>query len=143
LITIYLPGLVKGKGRPRIAIGRAVAGKKIRQWNYTPEATRSYEAALKQVAVIAMAGKKPLSGPLSVSIEAVYEIPKSWTKAKREATLSGAMWKTSKPDLDNIMKMKDALNGVVWLDDSQVVHSNKLLKRYGYPAGLTITVREA
>lgn len=60
--------------------------------------------------------------PLKVYIQAFFEIPKSYSKKKREKCLAGLIRPTVKPDTDNISKnIKDALNGIAYPDDKQVV----------------------
>jgi Holliday junction resolvase RusA-like endonuclease len=55
-------------------------------------------------------------------ITALFSIPKSASKKLQEKMLSGAVRPTKKPDCDNIIKaVLDALNGVAYYDDSQVV----------------------
>ena len=127
-VDIFLPGEPIGKGRPRFAMGRT----------YTPPATVAYEYALKTEAALAMkqAGLEPFEGPVAVNMVAYFSIPKSWSKTQRAV----AYLHTSKPDLDNVLKMLDALNGVVWIDDSQVCEA-KISKRYtADEPGLQITV---
>lgn len=60
--------------------------------------------------------------PLKVHIQAFFEIPKSYSKKKRELAIAGKIRPTVKPDTDNISKnIKDALNGIAYPDDKQVV----------------------
>ena len=129
-ITIRLAGVPKGKGRPRFsrASGRA----------YTPEATRSYEGALRYAAQEVMGSRKPLDGPLIVYMTAWFPIPASWSKSKKGA----AYYAPVKPDADNLAKVLDALNEVVFKDDKQVVCLH-LRKFYGEKPALEITVEEA
>lgn len=48
--------------------------------------------------------------------------PKSWSQKKRKAALQGVVHHIVKPDLDNVLKaVGDALNGVVYEDDSQII----------------------
>jgi len=55
----------------------------------------------------------PLLGPLELTVRASWPYPGT---GKDRIT-----YKTSKPDLDNIIKnIKDALNRIAWRDDSQV-----------------------
>ena len=59
--------------------------------------------------------RPPYEGPLQVMIRVCITKPASKPKKKPS-------WPTSKPDADNYGKLLlDALNGVVWKDDSQVV----------------------
>lgn len=132
-ITIALMGTPKGKGRPRF---RRATGT-----TYTPETTRKYEAALRAEAEKVMAGAKPLTGPLDVTVLAQFAPPASWPKKRREAALRREILPTVKPDGDNLQKMLDAFNGVVWVDDAQVVTST-IRKRYGSQSLLLVQVSE-
>ena len=59
---------------------------------------------------------------LITTIEAYYPMPKAFSKKKREMARLRQIRPTKKPDCDNIAKsVLDALNGVVYYDDSQVV----------------------
>jgi Holliday junction resolvase RusA-like endonuclease len=73
-------------------------------------------------AAAAMAGRPPLEGPLKFQLTAHMPIPVSWSAKKRQAAMDSWQRPTSKPDLDNIIKLvKDAINCIVWRDDAQVV----------------------
>lgn len=114
-LSITIPGAPVAKGRPRVTTfgGHARA--------YTPGKTRRYEDLIRLEAGRAMEGRELLAGPLSVQVNAFVPIPKSMTKAKRAAALEGALRPTTRPDCDNYAKTMDALNGIAWQDDSQVV----------------------
>lgn len=63
-------------------------------------------------------------------------IPVSWSKAKKEAATKGDVLPTTKPDIDNLAKcVLDALNGIAYRDDNQVVRL-EVSKFYGEPATL-------
>lgn len=120
-IVIRLPGKPVGKGRPRFTMsGRT----------YTDPKTRGREDTLAALAVHAMQGRHPLTGPVAVEVIAAYPIPKSWSRKKREAALAGQIVPTVTPDADNILKTVDAFNGIVWDDDKQVVEA-LVMKVYG------------
>lgn len=131
MIEIELLGLAKAKGRPRFdrRTGRA----------YTPAATVKYETELKYAAAQVMGGRPPLEGPLKVEMTVVLAVPKSWSKKKRAAALSGELLPTSKPDWDNFGKVVDAANLIVWVDDSQIV-DGRVTKTYGERPGMWIRV---
>lgn len=135
-----LPGAPRGKGRPRSRIARSRAGDQFIAV-YTDAETRNYEAALKLVGSVAMkrAGLKVLSGPLRVRITAVFPIPKSWSQNKRSMARVGLIKPTVKPDCDNIAKMLDGVNGVVWVDDSNIVQET-IEKVYGDDPELRVEV---
>lgn len=91
---------------------------------YTPKETRSYENLVRCKAEEEMV-KNNLSiftGPLIAEIEVLFDIPKSASKKMIENIKNNKEYPTKKPDVDNIAKtILDALNKVVYDDDSQVV----------------------
>ena len=133
MIVIDLPGLPRGKGRPRFSTRNGFARA------HTDPQTASYEGALRLAASVAMVGLEPLQGPLSMSVVATFPVPASWSKKKQQAALSGSVWPTGKPDCDNLLKTSDALNTIVFRDDAQII-SASILKQYGKLTGLRIVV---
>lgn len=68
------------------------------------------------------AGAKMREDALRVTVRAYFGAPKSASKKRVAAMLAGMEYPTKKPDGDNIAKIiGDALNGVAWRDDVQVV----------------------
>jgi len=123
-ITIIVEGEPQGKGRPRASsIGGFVR-------MYTPSKTKDYEAEIQHEAAQAMRGRDLISGPVLVELEMYHSIRKSWTKAKRDAARLNKVVPTIKVDADNCLKVFcDALNGVAWIDDVQVVNVS-IIKRF-------------
>lgn len=73
----------------------------------------------------------PFENAIRAEIKVFMPIPKSDSKKKRELKLSGKIRPTMKPDNDNIAKsVLDALNGVAYLDDKQIVEL-AVDKKYG------------
>ena len=123
-ITIRIPGKPRGKGRPRFKHIGSV---------YTDPKTRAYEEELALLARLEMRKRldpKPIEGPVSVSIKAVFQIPRSWPKKTQKAAREGWMRPTIVPDSDNILKLMDGFNSIIWKDDKQVV-SAAISKFYG------------
>lgn len=133
-VLIDLPGLPRGKGRPRFAMRGG------RPSTYTDDKTRSFEGALRQAAQVAMAGRPPLECAVVMDMRAVFPVPASWSKKKQAEALAGMLRPTGKPDADNLLKVSDGLNGIVFRDDAQVVRA-VVEKRYGTFPGLHIEVR--
>lgn len=132
-VRIDLPGIPRGKGR-----GRAVStpqGARV----YTDAKTRSYEARLAGAAAEAMKGQPPTDLPVRLTMSVFFAVPQSWSKKKRAQALAGTIWPTVKPDADNTLKLTDALNGIVWVDDKQVVIAT-VFKSYSERPGLMIEV---
>lgn len=140
-ITILLPGQPQGKGRPRFRQITTKAGASFVS-AYTPTNTRSYESLLRDAAQQAMGDKPLCDGPLKVKVAAFFSVPQSWSRKKREQALRGILRPTGRPDWDNLVKMLDALNGIVWRDDSQIVQGF-VSKSYADKPGLLIEVQGA
>ena len=79
-----------------------------------------------------MLGKKPLEGPAEIFIDLYFNVAKSMSLKKKREILEGGEGKildkpypipcTIKVDADNVCKsVCDALNGVVFKDDCQLV----------------------
>lgn len=134
-IVVTLAGEPRGKGRPRSA--RLRSGRTV---TYTPEGTRNYEAALRLAAQEAMQGQRLLEGALSVTIVAHRSVPQ-WSDKRTALALAGAIRPVTRPDIDNITKTLDALEGVVFRNDSQIVES-RVSKVYSATPRLEITVEE-
>jgi Holliday junction resolvase RusA-like endonuclease len=111
-IEFFVPE-IRGKGRPRLTRnGHA----------FTDEKTRNYENLVKLLAMQAMekAGATVTDKPVKATINAYFEIPKSYTKKKVQAIINGEI-KPAKPDLDNIIKSQlDGCNKIIFKDDVQI-----------------------
>lgn len=123
-------GKVRGKGRPRFTRGGDA---------YTPKLTRDYEMAIREAFENAPGRpQEPFSGPIAVCIMTYRQLPKSTPKSVISEQ------DTHKPDIDNIAKIVlDALNGVAWEDDAQVVSLTvSKLKRIRSPERLSVIITE-
>lgn len=134
-VTFHLDINPVPKGRPRFSkIGGFVR-------SYTPKKTSDYEAQIKTQAQAVMT-REPLETPLAAFLYFRLPIPKSYSKKRIAACLSGLERPTKKPDLDNLAKsVLDGLNGVVYLDDSQIVCLH-ITKVYNHNPGVDIMIRE-
>ena len=114
MVSFTIPGAPVGKGRPRATRTGHV---------YTPDTTVTYENLVKLM--WQDTGAKPFDADrqLAVKINAVYSIPKSVSNKRRAAMMEGTIRPTKKPDIDNVVKIIcDALNGLAYHDDSQIVY---------------------
>lgn len=139
IVTIELRGEPRGKGRPRFRVVTP-AGRPNFVNTYTDAATRDYENALRWAAKAAMRSREKLDGPLLVRVIARMSVPQSWPAKKQSDAFAGRIRPTCKPDCDNILKVIDALNDIVWTDDSQVV-SAFVSKVYSADPALVVEVR--
>jgi Holliday junction resolvase RusA-like endonuclease len=79
-----------------------------------------------------------LRGGFHVGIWVRVQIPGSCSNRKIAQIKSGELFPTSKPDLDNLAKIVlDALNGILWADDCQVVKL-EITKEYGEIPGAIV-----
>ena len=136
MVTFEVPGDPHGKGRPKFARrGNFVQ-------TYTDAKTVSYEDLVKFHANLAMIDLAPIEGPVAVYIYIKLAVPKSYSKKRTEACLSGLERPTKKPDWDNVAKsVSDAINGIVYVDDCQVVNAH-ITKVYSTNAGVSVCVKE-
>lgn len=132
-LTIMLAGPPRGKGRPRAVSRQGFARV------YTDEKTRKYEAQLRYAGQQQMSGRPPTAQPVAVHVEARFAVPQSWSRRKQEAALLGHLRPATTPDADNLLKALDSLNGVVWVDDRQIVEA-RVIKLYSDTPGLTVEV---
>lgn len=135
MIEIIIPGLTP------VAWSRA--GILVRQGKprlFTRPSTRSYKDTLALFAASAMGSSPPLQGPLSMICRFSLPIPESWTRLKRNEAESGDLLPTGRPDIDNYVKaVADALNGIAWTDDAQVVEM-RASKRYAPEPGVYVRI---
>ena len=108
-ITFVIPGPAKAKGRPRMNIktGRI----------YTPGDTHKYEKLVRE-----SYGDNPCFKDQFISIKILFkfEVPKSYSKKKRDEALAGNL-RPTKGDIDNYIKsVLDGLNKVAFLDDRYI-----------------------
>lgn len=131
MISFEIFGEVRGKQRPRMTRRGHV---------YTPEATRLAEAEVARLGREAMGDRPLLTGPVTLGVIVYTAPPKSVSKAVRAAMLAGEVLPTKKPDLDNVLKLiADALNGIVYVDDCQIVQL-WVLKEYAETARTTVQI---
>ena len=107
-----------GKGRPRFAR----QGGFVR--TYTPPETKNTERKIAAVCKSAMdvCSVGVFKGSVKLDVEAGYPIPKSTSKRLKQQMLDDEVRPTVKPDADNVLKLvADALNGVMYKDDNQIV----------------------
>ncbi len=118
-IVIALDGPAVGKGRPRATVlnGHATL--------YPDGKTVKYEAQLRLAAMQQMAGRQPTIQPVRVLVSVRIQIAPSSTKTELEAARLGHSHpiKRNSGDVDNYLKILDALNGIVWVDDAQIVEA--------------------
>ena len=116
-VKFIVGGEPVGKGRPRVVNRNGFSRA------YTPKKTVNYEANVRMEYEIQTGNYRfPDEAMLDMRILAFYTIPKSASKKKQAAMVSGAIRPTKKPDADNVVKgIADSLNQIAYRDDTQIV----------------------
>lgn len=130
MTTFTIPGRPKPKGRPRVT-----------KWGktYTPKDTREYEELVREICPRDEYYEKPEA--LELIVEAYFPIPASWPKQRQAEAAAGNLWHTIRPDGDNIAKIIcDALNGVLFEDDSQIALMH-VVKQYADTPRVDVMIR--
>ncbi|MEM2963749.1 MAG: RusA family crossover junction endodeoxyribonuclease [Candidatus Anstonellales archaeon] len=91
---------------------------------YDPERCKRFKEVIAwhaKIKAVEFGLKDPLKGAISISL--TFQMGRNGKEVMH----------TKKPDLDNLAKaVKDALKGIIYQDDSQIVEAH-LYKRYGVP----------
>ena len=107
-IEFTVPGRPVPMARPRVTA----------HGTYTPKTCRIYKHCVESLAKAAMLSNDfaPFENePLECRVKFIFPLPKSRKNP----------WATSRPDLDNLYKaVTDAMNGIVYKDDSQIVRAS-------------------
>lgn len=126
MIQFTIPGQPTGKARPRVT-----------KWGtHNTVKTVLYENLVKT-----LCPRQKIEGYIFADIVAYYQVPKGASKVKQAKMMDGTIRPTTKPDIDNICKIIfDALNGIAYDDDSQIVLLTAE-KKYGEPR-VEVTLEE-
>lgn len=116
--SVRFPGGLQGKQRAR----STKSGR-----HYTPRKTVVAEEWIRSCVMEQLGWEaNPTVHPVRTRLRIDVAIPASWSKKRQAAALCGDVLPGKKPDLDNVVKLvNDALNGIVWKDDAQIVHSEE------------------
>lgn len=127
-VKLFVPGSPAPQGSKR-HVGRGIlieSSKAVGPWR-------------ERIALAAHShGDGPKAGPVGVSLEFVMPRPKSAPKRSTPPAVK-------RPDLDKLTRaILDALTGIAWNDDSQVVtiHATKRLAELDETPGVTIDIQE-
>jgi Holliday junction resolvase RusA-like endonuclease len=112
MIKLTIPGEPCAKQRPRTT---------KQGHTYTPQKTVNYETLVRELYIL-QNFRQQLEGELVMTVRAYFTIPKSASKKKAADMVGGRIRPTKRPDWDNVGKIiSDALNGLAYHDDSQIV----------------------
>lgn len=134
-MEFIVEGNPQGKARPRFSQKSGTV--------YTPAKTVRYERLIRKAFLDAGGNAIPSDCYVGITVDAYFQIPKSYTKGKRLACQHNINRPDKKPDIDNILKIVlDGLNGVAYADDKQVIEV-RCRKFYSVSSGyLKVSVSE-
>lgn len=127
-------GKPQPKQRPRFSRGRT----------YTPTPTLKYEDLIRQTFYEVFGEDAPkLTGAIEMDIEFYFPIPVSTSKKGKTSMILGYLRPTKRNgDIDNLFKVvADALNGVAYWDDSQIIQGT-VSKWYSETSRAEIFIKE-
>ena len=120
LCDCVVPGEAVPQGRPRFGHGRT----------YDPQKSRKYKEKVKCIARC-NAPESPTTHAVRLTLVIYRAVPKSWSRRKRADAIADKIRPTTRPDVSNVIKgIEDALNGVWYADDSQIVEYGVIGKWY-------------
>lgn len=129
-ITLTLPGKPCAKARPRFTrTGHT----------YTDAKTAAAEQSILAAWLVTAGSRAPHTGPVTVHVLATFAPAQSWPKWRKQKAGAGLWPHTTKPDLDNLVKILDGLNGRAWVDDAQITGITAE-KRFGEDARTVVRV---
>lgn len=134
-MEFIVEGDPQGKARPRFSQKSGTV--------YTPAKTVRYERLIRKAFLDAGGNAIPSDCYVGITVDAYFQIPKSYTKGKRLTCEHNINRPDKKPDIDNILKIVlDGLNGVAYADDKQVIEV-RCRKFYSVSSGyLKVSVSE-
>lgn len=114
---------------------------------FTARESREAMRKVRKQALLAMGGRPPLTGPLKITVEAVFRRPPSWPDSHAEAK-----WHTLPPDAKNLLWLvEDSLGpqkvrgGVIEpgvIDNDAQFAVTISFKRYGSPERTIVTIEQ-
>lgn len=134
-IDFFVPGLPRPGGSKR-----AFINPKTKRPIVTEDNSRSkdWRASVAQVASAAM--ERPLEGALAITFVFCMPRPRGHY-GKRGLLPSAPAHPTTRPDVLKLARStEDALTGIAYRDDAQIVHET-LIKAYGDPIGCRVAIR--
>lgn len=138
MIDFFVPGIPAPGGSKRGFLhkhtGRVIV---------TEDCKRSKDWRATVAMAAAEACQKPLIGPVTASFSFTFPRPKAHYKSNGSLKPSAPVWHTKRPDATKVLRStEDALKGIAWLDDSQVVNQ-AASKCFGERPGCRICIWEA
>lgn len=139
MIEIVVPGIPKPAGSKRVVTNRSTGKAYVID---ACDKSRDWKTTVAQCASDAWNGEPLMTGPIRLTIVFCVARPRAHYGAKGSLKLSAPTYPTTRPDLTKLVRaIEDALTGVIWRDDAQVV-SQTVMKIYDEFFHTEITIVE-
>ncbi len=137
-IWLEVPGKPVAKKRPRFVKKTGLV--------FDPNATEEGRVMIYLLSFVRINNFEPLTGPLEAGFEFVFTRPKGHYGTGRNSgklKKSAPKYCMNQMDFDNLEKfICDAMNGIIYQDDRQIVKTTGTEKRWGDTAKTIIKIRE-
>lgn len=141
--NIIIPLRPEGKARHRSRIVKSLNSQTKPFISEYPDPKQKEHLKLVEAYIRDQFKRPPLEGPLIFGVAAHMPMPTSRPKKWKAEALAGKHFPTTKPDLDNIVKLiEDVANGILYKDDSQIVGFSNTFKKYSEHPRYCISIRE-
>lgn len=132
--------ILHGNPKPKQSARHGVVNGQIRSWQprqVTQETENIRYSLIQQLPE----GFIPFDNGIEIEIQFFFEVPKGISNKFRKVSNTGAaMFKTTKPDLDNLQKLVlDAMQGVIFKNDA-LIYSLSSTKSFSETPGIRIVV---
>lgn len=137
-ISFTVPGIAApggSKNAIRLKSGRTVVVDACKR-------NPAWRGAVAAAAAGAMVRREPMLGPLELEVLIYMPRPKAHFR-RDELRPDAPVWHQVRPDATKLLRaIEDALTGIVWVDDAQVVRQ-RVEKRYAGSGGACVLVTVA
>ena len=133
-VTWFTEGTPRPQGSKTLTRGRLVEQSKY---------VHAWRSKIKLEAIHACRSE-PSASQMNVRLKFYFKCPKSHYTTNGQLSSTRSEWHTQKPDIDKLIRaVLDALTGVLWVDDSQVVGVVATKHWHKEKEGVLIDVDEA
>lgn len=141
-LSFFVPGIPKPAGSKKAFAFRRRNGKLGASVVDACTKSRDWKAVVADAGAKEYNGSALMQGALRVRFTFVVTRPKGQLRKDGSAKPSAPPYPTTRPDVLKLARaVEDALTGVVWEDDSQIV-TEIIMKRYGLLPGVQICIED-
>lgn len=142
MIEFDVPGMPIPKGSAKAFMRKGARFPTVIQDNAAKQKPWASMIGLCAAQEMARTGTKLSTGAMSITVSFAMPRPKCHMNSKGNVRPNAPYHPVTKPDIDKLLRcVFDALTGIVWRDDSQVIQT-VTTKQYGFNIGAKIRIEE-